>query len=147
MLGRGDFKFNDTPIEIETSITIISPLVEHPVSDFQTYSLTRVTCESQDTTCSLIEFRQHDFVKAGGRKLMMNGPLTHFRSLRIVKMEPYSVLKYHAKMAFMQLKKKHLNEFQYRQDNLWKNTSYGKILLMEKYFLWKNTSYGKILLR
>ena len=31
-------------------------------------------------------------------------------------MEPYSVLKYHAKMAFMQLKKKHLNEFQYRQD-------------------------------
>ena len=38
LLGRANFKFNDTPIEIETSITIISPLVEHPVSDFQTYS-------------------------------------------------------------------------------------------------------------
>ena len=77
------------------------------------YSLNHVTCTSPDTTCYLIEFRQHGFVKAGDRKSMMNGQLTHFQSLRIVKMEPYSVLIYHAKMAFMQLKKKHLNEFQY----------------------------------
>ena len=114
LLGRDNFKFNNTPIEIETSITIISPLVEHPVSDFQTNSLNHVTCESQDTTYSPNGFRQHDFVMAEDRKSMMNGQLTHFRSLRIVKMEPFSVLKYHAKMAFMQLKKKHLNEFQHR---------------------------------
>ena len=47
LLGRGNFKF-DVPIEIETSITIISPLVEHPVSYFKTYILNHVTCLSRD---------------------------------------------------------------------------------------------------
>ena len=34
LLGPDNFKFNATPIEIETSITIISSLVQHPVSNF-----------------------------------------------------------------------------------------------------------------
>ena len=32
LLGPDNFKFNDTPIELETSHTIIGSLVQHPVS-------------------------------------------------------------------------------------------------------------------
>ena len=36
LLGPDNFKFNDTPIELETSHTIIGSLVQHPVSFLST---------------------------------------------------------------------------------------------------------------
>ena len=62
LLGPDNFKFNDTPIELETSHTIIGSLVQHPVSFLP-----------ESDCISVMEFRQHDFVQVEDRKSTMNG--------------------------------------------------------------------------